>query len=266
MPSSSSIPASEPSQKVCPTTEACWSTRRSGAESESRRAASTAWTVSGSVWTSFDPSSRIRLTISSANRGLPRRALGDLGHELAWPFARCRSRREQGGDQLARLVLGQRLERDRGRVAPPAAPTGAAVEQLVARQADDQGGAAHPARQVLDQVEHALVGPVDVLDRDHHRVLPAHAPRPASAPRRTVGRASAARRPRRGRRWPSRARPAARCRAGGRSSRRFVPAARRSPRRRRPTRPRAGASPRPARNRRCRRARTGSRRISPSAQ
>ena len=175
MPSSSSIPASEPSQKVCPTTEACWRTRRSGADSESRRAASTACTVSGSVWTSCDPSSRIRLTISSANRGLPAERSATWGTSSPWPFGPAAVPvGEQGGDQLARLVLGQRLERDRGRVAPPAAPARAAVEQLVASQADDQGGAAHPARQVLDQVEHALVGPVDVLERDHHRVLPAH--------------------------------------------------------------------------------------------
>ncbi len=87
MPSSSSMPASEPSQKVWPTTEACCRTRRSGADSESRRAASTAWTVSGSVWTSCDPSSRIRLTISSANSGLPAERSATWGTSSVEPFA-----------------------------------------------------------------------------------------------------------------------------------------------------------------------------------
>ena len=89
------------------------------------------------------------------------RALGDL-RARASPLAGLGA--EQRGDQRAGLLAGERLERDRGRVGPPAAPAGAAVEQLVAGQADDQHRAARPARQVLDQVEHPLVGPVDVLD------------------------------------------------------------------------------------------------------
>ena len=74
-----------PPQNVWPTTEACCSTRRSWAESESSRAASTACTVSGSVWTSLDPPSRIRLTISSAKRGLPAERSATCGTSSA-PF------------------------------------------------------------------------------------------------------------------------------------------------------------------------------------
>ena len=69
-------------------------------------------------------------------------ALGDLGDQVrALPF-RLGSRRS---DQLARLVVGQRLEGDRGRVAAAPAPVGAAVQQLVAGQADDQQRARAPS-------------------------------------------------------------------------------------------------------------------------
>ena len=147
MPSSSSTPASEPSQKVWPTTEACWRTRRSWAESESSRAASTAWTVSGSVWTSCDPSSRIRLTISSANRGLPAERSATCGDEVglavrplplppgaarrparasrpasaarARSWSRCAGRRPSpGGGRAARRAPGRRSGRARGPSAP----------------------------------------------------------------------------------------------------------------------------------------------------
>ena len=76
----------EPSQKVWPTTEACWSSSRSSLRSESRRAASTECTVSGSAWASPAPSSRMRLTISSANSGLPPERSATWRIRSAWPF------------------------------------------------------------------------------------------------------------------------------------------------------------------------------------
>ena len=101
-------------------------------------------------------------------QGIAARADRDLLGELG-----LRARvRHQRPDELSRLGGPKRLERDRGRVEPAAAPASAAVEQLVARQADDQHRASHPARQVLDQVEHPLVGPVDVLDGEDHRLAP----------------------------------------------------------------------------------------------
>ena len=68
---------------------------------------------------------------------------------------------------------GERFqERDRG--GPPhRAPAGPALEQLVARQAHLQDRRPQPAGQVVDQVERALVGPVDVLPREHQRPAPA---------------------------------------------------------------------------------------------
>ena len=114
-------------------------------------------------------SSSRRLTISSANSGLPPERSATCGTTSPAPLPAARQQRR---DQLARLGLGQRLERDRGRVAPAAAPAGAALEQLVAGQADEQQRRPDPARQVLDQVEHSLVGPVDVLEREHERAAP----------------------------------------------------------------------------------------------
>ena len=89
----------------------------------------------------------------------------DLLGELASPGPAG----QQRPDELLGLVARQRVERDRRRVPPAATPGRPALEQLVASQADDQHRAPPPAGQVLDQVEHALVGPVDVLDRDHDR-------------------------------------------------------------------------------------------------
>ena len=73
---------------------------------------------------------------------------------------------------------------------PPPQP-GPALEQLVARQADQQQRAAHPARQVVDQVEHPLVGPVDVVDREHQRAAAGDRLDRRRGPPRTAPRASA---------------------------------------------------------------------------
>jgi hypothetical protein len=86
------------------------------------------------------------------------RDVGALGH--------------QRRDQLAGLVGRQRLEEDRRRGTAAAAPVRPALEQLVTRQAQDQERRAHPARQVLDQVEHSVVGPMDVFEDEHGRPLP----------------------------------------------------------------------------------------------
>ena len=58
----------------------------------------------------------------------------------------------------------------------PPPQRGAAVEQLVARQAKQHQRAAHPLREVLDQVEHPVVGPVDVLEHEHERAGGAPSP------------------------------------------------------------------------------------------
>ena len=75
----------------------------------------------------------------------------------------------QRGDQLARLALAERLEEDRRGVAAHSPPTGPALEQLFAREADLQHRRARPLQQMLDQIEHPLIGPVDVLPHEHQR-------------------------------------------------------------------------------------------------
>ena len=68
--------------------------------------------------------------------------------------------------------------------APRRAPAGPALEQLVAGQADLQHRRSQPAREVVDQVERALVGPVDVLPREHQRpLLRERLERPRTAPK-----------------------------------------------------------------------------------
>ena len=78
---------------------------------------------------------------------------------------------EQRGDERLGVRGAQRLEYQlRGR-RPAAAPLGPALEQLVPGQADEHEGPANPLRQVLDGVEHAVVGPVDVLEGEDQRLL-----------------------------------------------------------------------------------------------
>ena len=86
---------------------------------------------------SADPSSRMRLTISSAKSGLPpeRSATWATSRRLRCPPAPSGS----SASTSSRAPVGlQRLERDRRRVAAAAAPAGAAVEKLVAGEADHE--------------------------------------------------------------------------------------------------------------------------------
>ena len=92
------------------------------------------------------------------------RPLHHRGHER--PAARQKRRDERLG-----VGRAQRVEDQLGRRAPSAAPARTPVEQLVAREADDQERSADPLSQVLDRVEHAVVRPVDVLEREHERLL-----------------------------------------------------------------------------------------------
>ncbi len=117
----------------------------------------------------------------------PRRDRGD--HALARLVDR-----QQRGDQLARVVLAERLEEDSRGVAAHAAPAGAPLEQLFPGEADLQHRGPHPLHEMLDQVEHSLIGPVDVLPDQHQRPLARQAFDARSAPRRRTLRAPAGRR------------------------------------------------------------------------
>ena len=73
-------------------------------------------------------------------------------------------------DELLALGLGERLELDGGRPHAPASPAGTNVEQVGPREAEDEQRRPHPVREVLDEVEHRLLGPVDVLEEEDERL------------------------------------------------------------------------------------------------
>ena len=142
--------------------------------SESSRAASSDCTVSGSAAVSTVSSSSSRLTISSANSGLPPERSATCGTTPAAPFpelgisAATSSRVSFSVSGSREIVVALRR--------PPPQPGRRSSSSSRARQTSSSG-AAHPAGQVLDQVEHSLVGPVDVLDREHQRTTSVRSPR-----------------------------------------------------------------------------------------
>src|SRR5919106_4077534 len=75
-------------------------------------------------------------------------------------------------DEARCVLVAERRERDRGAVRLAAAPGGPAREELWARSADDEhGDVREPVDQVVDEVEQAVVGPVQVLEDEHERPL-----------------------------------------------------------------------------------------------
>ena len=77
---------------------------------------------------------------------------------------------EQARDQLRRLLLVQRLQGDGGRVRLPAAPGTASLQQLGPRRPDDdQRRGAKQVDEVVQELEQAVVGPVQVLEDEHCR-------------------------------------------------------------------------------------------------
>ena len=74
------------------------------------------------------------------------------------------------GHELLALGLRKRLELDCGRAHAPSSPRGPHVEQVGARQAEDEQRRAYPVGEVLDEVEHRLFGPVDVLEEKDERL------------------------------------------------------------------------------------------------
>ena len=75
---------------------------------------------------------------------------------------------QQRREQRAGVLLCQRRQGDRHRVPLAAAPAGTPVEQLGAGRADDQQRhRPGPLDQVLDELEHRVVGPLQVLEQKH---------------------------------------------------------------------------------------------------
>jgi hypothetical protein len=75
-------------------------------------------------------------------------------------------------DELRRLGLAERRERQRDRVRLPAAPVRTAREELGAcRRDDEQRDVGRPVDEAVEKVEQAVVGPVEVLEDEHRRAL-----------------------------------------------------------------------------------------------
>ena len=79
---------------------------------------------------------------------------------------------EQRGEQLRRLVGGERRQRDRRRVALAASPARSAVEELRTRRAEhEERCVLDPLGQLVDEVEQLVAGPVQVLEDEDERAM-----------------------------------------------------------------------------------------------
>src|SRR5439155_6625692 len=77
---------------------------------------------------------------------------------------------EQAGDQPSGLLVGQRRKRDGQGVPLPSAPPGPAIEQLRPRGAEhEERDSVDPVRELVDEVEEIVIGPMEVLEHQHER-------------------------------------------------------------------------------------------------
>jgi len=92
------------------------------------------------------------------------------GEQLSLGLDLEHGRVDQGADQLSRLGLGERLERDRERIRLAAGPTRAALPQLRAsRTHDQQRHGTDALDESVQELEQRLVGPVQILHHQHGR-------------------------------------------------------------------------------------------------
>jgi hypothetical protein len=79
---------------------------------------------------------------------------------------------EQAGEQPRRLLVRERRDRERQRVRLPSSPPRAALQELGPSRADDeQRHARAPVDEVVDEVEEVVIGPVQILEDEHRRML-----------------------------------------------------------------------------------------------
>ena len=118
----------------------------------------------------LDQHPRVLLGVQRVARGVREQARPDV--------ASHRRLLEQRAQQRDRLLGRQRLERPHG------TPLRPALEQLGTRRADDrERDVRAPRGEVLDEIEHAVVRPVQVFEREHEQAaVPRHA-RHVAAPR-----------------------------------------------------------------------------------
>ena len=158
-----------PGQKTLPRTAASWSSSFSSGGSGSSRAAMSPWTVSGSGRSSIDA------------------ALGEHARELLGVERVAAGAREQRLLGLGRQHGLRRAARRAG--APSRRPTSGASESVGAFslpppqpgrrssssgravQTTSSGTSVDPVDEVVDEVEQAVVRPVEVLEDEHERAL-----------------------------------------------------------------------------------------------
>ena len=101
-----------------------------------------------------------------ATRSLEERRLR-LGHQDG--------RSEQSREEKRGLVVGKRSECEGRRVQLAAAPARPSVEKLRTRRRDDEErNVGHPVDELVEEVEQAFVGPVEVFDDEHEGPLICH--------------------------------------------------------------------------------------------
>ncbi len=174
-----SMAATAPGQKTRPTTAASWTSALTSGARVSRRAAISPCTVSGTGMSGTaapSPLGRQALVGEQAREllGVQGVAAGPLQQQGLDPDGQHRPA-HQGGHQPRRLQVGQRPQRDPGRRRAAVAPARVPFQQLGAGRGHDQQGQAGGALdQVLEELEHRRVGPVQVLDHQHQRVVAGH--------------------------------------------------------------------------------------------
>ncbi len=94
-------------------------------------------------------------------------------------------------EEPRRLLVGERRERERRARSPCRRPSRAGASSSSGRavQTTSSGTPRRPVDQVVDEVEQAVVRPVEVLEDEHERPLARPAPRRSAARRRTPRRA-----------------------------------------------------------------------------
>ena len=166
-------PSRRPTRRPPRSTAARWSTARSSSASRSRRAASTAWIVSGTRAENVPGRDEVRPRSSSSMRtsswtksGLPAAARATSRARPAPSASRPPSR------STSRSVASGASGRRTSASDSPGGPGRAALEQVGPREAEDEDRRRPaPAGEVLDEVEQRRLGPVDVVEDDEQRTL-----------------------------------------------------------------------------------------------
>ena len=151
-----------PTQNTFPSTAAAWRIAFSSGASPSRRAAMMPWTSRAAA---APPSSLARGRAPDELLGVERVAASPLEQRLL-RLARRAPAARGATDQSRCLLVGERRETREGRrVQLSAAPAGASLEELGPRRRDhEQRHVRDPFDELVDEVEQAVVGPVEVLE------------------------------------------------------------------------------------------------------